>query len=206
MGRWALYVVGRCRAHGCHGGACAGLGRVAVWVALAAAASAVEPWQARYRGEDAQGPTVLALWQFLPGAETQGLLGAGHNLTLRGRSQMVSGGRFGSCLESFATDTGNGVVVSNSVGLTPQGAFTIELWVRAKPTLDRQNEATLLDKMYVDYRHSNAAVEGQRDYTLKLNRGGPGVTAGHRVLVAVLGFGESVARFISLPARYEPGS
>ncbi|MEE3368865.1 MAG: LamG domain-containing protein [Planctomycetota bacterium] len=206
MGRWESYAERGQRIYRWRGWAWFALGKTVVWVALAATAPAVEPWQTRYMGAEAQGPTVLALWQFLPGAEAQGLVGAGHDLSLRGRSKMVSGGRFGSCLESFAADSGNGVVVANSSRLTPSGAFTIELWIKAKPALDRLNEVTLLDKMYIDYRHSNTAVECQRDYALKLTHGGPGVSAGQRVLVAVLGFGESVARFTSSPARYESGS
>ena len=171
-------------------------------------ASAAQPWQQRYVGPQATGPRVLGLWQFLPGAEQKGALGKGHDLTLRGSSRVAGGGRFGSCLESFgASDQqqAQGAQVANSNGLTPRAAFTIEMWIKPKPELDRLEEATLLDKMYVCYRHPNPAVECQRDYVLKINRGGPGVAPSQRVLVAVLGFGNSVAKFTSLPARYEPG-
>jgi len=30
-----------------------------------------EPWEGEYAGQDAKGPQVGALWQFMPGAETE---------------------------------------------------------------------------------------------------------------------------------------
>ena len=172
-------------------------------------ASAADPWEQRYVDQEATGPAVLGLWQFLPGAEKQAAAGNGYNLTLRGSARFDPRGKFGSCLESFGAggqQQAHGVRVANSIGLTPRGAFTIEMWIKPKSELDSVEEATLLDKMYVCYKHRDPAMECQRDYALKINRAGRGSLPEYRVLVAVLGFGDGIVKFTSLPARYEPGT
>jgi len=125
-------------------------------------ASAAEPWQELYRGKEATGTGVLGLWQFLPGAENRDSGGKGYDLTLRGESRFVPEGKFGPCLESFSPgvqrDKAQGALVANSVGLTPAGTFTMEMWIKPKPELDSVTEVRLLDKMYLAYRHKVRSV------------------------------------------------
>ena len=60
-----------------------------------------EPWEAGYRGDDATGKHVLALWKFDSGGETADASGHQHELKLDW-AVIHPDGRFGCCLESFA--------------------------------------------------------------------------------------------------------
>lgn len=160
------------------------------------------PWAQFYSGEEASGPDVIALWQFLPGQETSDNSGHGHNLRLRGQSRFVTGGRFGNCLECFPStgskDTPNGAVVRNHPALSPSGPFTLELWIKPKPELAECDTAFLLDKKYLHYPRD--VPTANRDYCLYLRRTGPGKFR----LVAYLGFGNDSAEFTSHEITLEP--
>ena len=183
----------------------------AVWLCSLGCGSAgaqpveAQPWQSVYAGDDATGPSVVGLWQFEPGAETQDVSGKGHELKLRGTGAFGKDGRFGGCLESCRPgDEGklSGAEVLNSAGLSPAGAFTVEMWIKPKPEFDQDTkDAWLLDKMYVNYKHKDPKTECQRDYALTLGA----ATDGMRCLVAFLGFGDDMVRYTSRPARFEGG-
>jgi hypothetical protein len=49
-----------------------------------AADTAPQPWQQLYTGDEATGPNVIGLWQFLPGQETKDNSGRKHDLALQG--------------------------------------------------------------------------------------------------------------------------
>ncbi len=154
-----------------------------------------EPWHNAYQGDDATGQHVIALWNFDQGAETTDAAGKGFDLQLKG-AQFNAEGRFGGCLESFRgwpdEDSKHGVEVKNSPALTPQGAFTIEMWLKAKPELEEYPDAFLIDKKYVaptDYQIILAAAD----------------QAGKRRLRTVLGYGADSATYASDPATYEVG-
>ncbi len=155
-----------------------------------------EPWEAQYAGRDASGPHVVALWQFAPGAETADASGHGHTLTFHG-AQPHAAGRFGGALESSrgwpAEDKRHAAVAKNHPSLSPQGAFTLEMWIQPKPELNVDYpQAFLLDKKYVahdDYQLILEAPDKQ----------------GARVLHAVLGFGDGSSGYFSRPVRFEPG-
>ena len=155
----------------------------------------VEDWRHAYRGEDATGPHVIALWQFEPGAELKDASGKGHDLTLRGARSSAEG-RFGGGLESFRgwpdKDESHCAVAANDRALSPTGAFTIELWLCPKPELEGCATAFLLDKMYGDKTDYQLVLTGTEKNPLKRLR-------------ANLGFGDAVVSFTSDPARYEPG-
>lgn len=160
------------------------------------------PWTQLYTGEEASGPHVIALWQFLPGQETSDNSGHGHNLRLRGRSRFVPAGMFGHCLECFPSagnkDTPNGAVAKNHPALSPSGAFTLELWIKPKPELAECDTAFLLDKKYLHYPRD--VPTANRDYCLYLRRSGPEKFR----LVAYLGFGNDSAEFTSREVTLEP--
>lgn len=100
------------------------------------------PWQKLYTGAEATGENVIALWQFQPGQETRDASGNGHDLTLRGESRFVAEGPLGGCLESvlagLENDKPQGASAKNHPRLSPAGAFTLELWIKAKPELARR--------------------------------------------------------------------
>ncbi len=173
------------------------------WAMGAAAAAAAwagdpmcEPWREPYTGAHATGAHVMALWTFSAGSELKDASPNGHDLKLQG-AVISTNGLFGRCLESFrgfpSEDRKHAAVAANAPSLSPSGAFTLELWIRAKPDLEGYGEAFLFDKKYA----------GHTDYQLTL---GAADKAGQRRLIARLGFGEDSATFTSDPARYETGA
>lgn len=168
-----------------------------------ALADDVPPWRRLYTGDEATGKHVIALWQFLQGQETKDNSGNGHDITLRGQSRFVPDGLFGNCLETFPADRENdrpqGAVVKNHPDLSPMGAFTLELWIKPKPELNRSTNAFLLDKKY--YPYPSELPQANRDYCLYLRR-----TGEHRYrIVAYLGYGKDSAEYASDEVNLEPG-
>jgi len=159
--------------------------------------SSGKPWDTLYTGEEATGEHVLGLWQFLPGQETKDNSGKGHELKLRGNSRFAAGGKFGNCLESFPADRENdrphGAVVKNSPLLSPSGAFTLEMWICAKPEVERTSLAFLLDKKY--YHYESPLPQANWDYCWYIRR----VRPGQFQMVANLGFGKDSETFASRP-------
>ncbi len=156
-----------------------------------------EPWSAEYAGDDATGDHVIGLWQFNASAETADASKHGHAATLQD-AKIHAEGRFGSCLECFpgwpVEDKGHRAQVPNAPALSPNGAFTLEMWIKPKEQLnDTYPESFLLDKKYVAHD----------DYQLVL---GPAAKNGERRLHANLGFGNDSQTYYSQPARFEPGS
>ncbi len=106
--------------------------------------------------------------------------GRGHTGTLRG-GKISPDGRFGACLETFrgwpVEDKEHRALIENRPDLSPQGPFTLELWIKPKPELNADYpNAFLLDKKYVAHA----------DYQLVL---GPPDAAGPGSLRVDLGFG-----------------
>ncbi len=161
------------------------------------------PWQQEYRGADAKGDSVVALWQFNAGAEAADASGRGHTLKLRGQSRFVPDGRFGGALETFPADVKNdhaqGAETPSVPDLTPPGAFTIDMWIRPKPELAEQSTAFLLDKKY--YHYAKDLPRANWDYCLYLRRA-PG---GRRRLVAYLGYGTDSSEYTSEPFELPAG-
>jgi hypothetical protein len=155
--------------------------------------SLTQPFESAYTGNDATGSHVIALWQFMPGKETEDGSGHGHELQVKG-AEFDEQGRFDSCLESFRgwpdTDEKHGVVVKNHGTLTPKGAFTIEMWLKPKADLDGYPESFLIDKKYV----------ADTDYQLTLS---PADKTGKRNLRLRLGFGSESEVFTSESIIYD---
>ena len=112
-----------------------------------------EPWDSSYQGEDAEGKHVLGLWQFEPDAPAADSSSHGHQGTLED-AKPCEKGRFGACLECFpghpVEDKRHRLLVKNDPSLSPRGAFTLEMWLMAKPELDEKYpSAFLIDKKYV---------------------------------------------------------
>ncbi len=145
---------------------------------------------------------VIANWPFDPGQEARDASGHGYDLQLRGESRFVPGGREGSCLESHEAHSGNdvavGAMVTRSEGLTPEGAFTIELWMKPKPQFNSQARMTLLDKMYIN--SATPREDANRDYQLSVSRVGD-----YKVRFnALLGFDSEYVSFTSSECELSP--
>jgi len=164
-----------------------------------------QSWQAPYSGDDASGDRVMALWKFdEAGPKIKDHSGRGLELTFRGRSRIVAGGKFGPCLECFASGGDNDVKEGastrfNPKGLSPAGAFTIEMWIKPKPELAGRKRAFLLDKKYFYYAKDLA--KANTEYCLYLSQAGKT----QRRFIAVLGFGKDSAQFGSDAVALEPG-
>ena len=160
------------------------------------------PWGTLYTGDECNGDQVIALWQFRPGLETIDNSGNGHDLTLRGESAFVPGGVFGSCLESVTADVkndkGQGVLCKNHPDLSPEGAFTLEAWYKAKPEMADHPTSFLIDKKY--YHYAKDIARANWDYCLYLSR-----RAGRKYrIVAYLGYGKDSATYSSKELPFVP--
>lgn len=161
------------------------------------------PWRRPYTGGEATGDGVIALWHFDARAEAEDSSGNGHKLALRGQTRFAPHGRFGGCLESFPagpeSDRPQGALVRNHPDLSPPGAFTLEMWLKAKPEMDQYSEAFLLDKKY--YHYPKDLPQANWDYCLFMRRAG----LNRWRLIAFLGFGRDSAAFSSRVVTIELG-
>jgi hypothetical protein len=164
-----------------------------LFTGIAVAAPLSETWQTGYTGKDASGPQVLGYWRFDHGAELADSSGKGHTLTLAG-AKLAAGGKSGGALESFpgwpVEDKRHAAFAASKPTLSPKGAFTLELWLKAGADLTPDLNPVLVDKKYA----------AQTDYQLRLSTGDRG---GARRLQVSLGFGEESANFVSDP--FTPG-
>lgn len=173
----------------------------AAWLAVCATAVVAQgplaqPWQAAYAGADSNGPRVIGHWQFEAGEITKdsgprGLGGKPDGVVT------VANGKFGGGIESFpgwpVDDKHHALVVANHPSLTPQGAFTAEMWLQAKPELAEASLAYLLDKKYASHT----------DYQWLL---GVPEKSGARRIIVNLGFGADSESFSTEPIEFAPGA
>ncbi len=163
-----------------------------------------EPWNRLYTGEDATGPRVIALWQFLPGKEAEDSSGNGRTLALRGTSRFLPDGVVGGALEAFPggadNDRPQGAMVKSQPDLSPSGAFTLEMWIKPKAEIADYPTVFLIDKKY--YHYAKDLPQANWDYCLYLVRLGNGKHA----LTASLGFGEDSVWAKSEPVTFEIGT
>src|SRR5690606_30968570 len=142
---------------------------------------------------DATGPHVLGYWPFSSNAETKDASGRGNDLTLAG-AQWSAEGKFGGALRSFpgwpVQDDRHGAYAASKPGLSPKGAFTLEMWIKPGSDLTDNLSPVLIDKKYV----------ADTDYQLRLSAANRG---GQRRLQASLGFGDDSETFFS--ELFEPG-
>lgn len=167
---------------------------------LLGSTQAAQQWLAAY--PDGADGEVVALWHFdadKPGEDASGL---GHHLKLRGEeSRFVEKGRFGGGLEIgglASDDTRQGASTPSSDDLSPQGPFTVELWIAPSSALQDAPIAFLIDKKY--YHAPDGTRKTNNDYLLLLRRVGK-----EWAIEAHLGFGESSERLSSSPQNLRAG-
>ncbi len=155
-----------------------------------------EPWQQPYRDGDATGAHVIGYWPFDSTQPTADKSGHGHDGVLEGAT-VASDGKFDACLHSArgwpVSDTRHRLRVPNDTRLSPKGAFALEMWINADPTIADYSESFLLDKKYV----------ADTDYQLILGRA---EKDGTRALRANLGFGNRSVTWYSTPLHLAPGT
>lgn len=154
------------------------------------------PYESMYIGEEATGDHVLGLWQFDGETPLSDVSGKGHDGMMNG-AKLVESGRFGGALQSGRgwpdIDQPHQVMVANSPALTPQGAFTIEMWVQPSAEMTGyENHPTLMDKKYV----------ADTDYQFYLSRETKPDT---RRLEMTLGFGSDSQLYSSEYRDFLPG-
>ena len=153
-----------------------------------------ERWQTAYSGTDSNGTHVIGHWRFDADAVTKD--SGPHALTGRlDGAVAVDAGRFGGAIESFpgwpVEDKHHALVVSNHPALSPQGAFTVEMWIRPKPEFAETAGVYLLDKKYASHN----------DYQWRLSPANP---AGARFMTVHLGFGTDSDSFWSDRIQFSP--
>ncbi len=157
-----------------------------------------QPWQQAYKGPDAKGDHVIALWSFDGKAAQE--LAVIEDDSGRGLLGKLSGGKinakgkFGKCLESFAgwpvIDERHAVMVKNHPSLSPEGAFTVEMWISPGEKMEGYSGAVLLDKKYVS----------DTDYKLSFGRSKEGSM---KILRLDLGFGSRSVTWQSKRVKME---
>lgn len=132
-----------------------------------AAGPLADGWQREYTAEEAKAAHVVALWQFSTGKELEDSSGHGHALELFG-AKTIADGRFGGGLQSFpgwpVEDKRHAAVAKAHPSLSPDGAFTIDLWMKPAADLPKGGNGHLLCKKYVshhDYQLSISPLQGQ---------------------------------------------
>ena len=164
------------------------------WAASAAEPRA-QPWKAAYKGSDVSGKNVIGHWSF-DAADATLDSGPGKLPGKLDGAVAVKAGRFGGGLESFpgfpSSDKHHGLVVAAHPSLSPQAAFSAEMWVQAKPELATASQAYLLDKKYslhTDFQWLLAAPE----------------KSGTRRMLVNLGFGGDTETFATEPIPFPAG-
>ena len=139
-----------------------------------------ETWETGYAKDDASGAHVLGYWNFDGDSVLKDRSNKGNDLIEHGAKTGLAG-KFGQGMESFpgipVEDKSHGLRTANKpAGLSPRGAFTLEMWIRPKPTFTPKLRCYLLDKKYVDHT----------DYQWQLSEADK---AGSRRMSVTLGFG-----------------
>ncbi len=160
---------------------------------LSMAAALQESWETGYTGNDATGKHVLGYWKFDAEAELKDSSGKGHDLVASG-ALLKAEGRFGSGIESATGAAKAHSVQTPGKGLTPAGAFTLEMWIKPKPDFATTGRCYLLDKRYVPTNHS--------DYAWQIMEAD---AAGARRMALSLGFGANSETFHSEPVKLAVG-
>ncbi|NLF62425.1 MAG: LamG domain-containing protein [Lentisphaerae bacterium] len=143
------------------------------------------PWQKEYKPDD----STIALWQFNMGEELQDSSGNGCHLAIRGSAAPTPDGKFGVGLlcrhhEGDQLKPSSALAADADI-LSPDGAFTVELWAKPSSDLFKQPQAFLVDKKYFHYASDRKDANSDYGFYLQQNSRQPD----QYQLVATLGFG-----------------
>ncbi|MCK5804083.1 MAG: hypothetical protein KAI66_14705 [Lentisphaeria bacterium] len=146
-----------------------------VWV-LALWSSAAEPgrkqgWEEPYTGEEVTGEHVVAFWRFDGPKPLEDV--SGKALKLRGESRIVKEGRFGGGLKCTASppEKPDGArVVQRVPALTPQGAFSVEMWFNPAEDFAKHKMHFLIDSKF--YHYAKDIPQANAGFMFMLNASG----------------------------------
>lgn len=167
-------------------------------VTRASQAQVIVPYAAdgNYQGAAKLGD--LAEWKFdgkLPGND---LSGEGHTLTLRGADSRFEEGALVIQEKLEPGDKRAGAVTPNKPDLTPEGAFTLEVWFSPDAPFFEKDVSFLVDKKY--FHGATTHPRSNWDYLLLLRKRGEKF-----ILDARLGFGKDTSVAQSSPQTLEVG-
>lgn len=170
---------------------------------------AEQPWQQKYEGDEATGEHVVALWSFdgdVPLVDVTETF----KLSLRGKSRIAEDGKFGGCLESFRTikpagapkgDPNGAMLVTKKPGaITPEGPFTVEMWIKTKDEIAKTGNVRLVDAKYVFYKHKHPRMNAGFGLELQRRKGNDTFRA-----IVGLGFGEESESLSTDTFTIKPG-
>lgn len=140
----------------------------------------------------------IAHWKFDSAQPGTDISGKGHTLTLRGKDSRFVDGALLVEEKEEPGDKRAGAVIASKPGLSPAGAFTMEVWFSPTAALAEKSHSFLLDKKYI--HTSSDKSNANQDYMLMLRKSG----AQFRFEVQ-LGFGSSSEVIRSEPQTLEAG-
>jgi hypothetical protein len=140
----------------------------------------------------------MAHWKFDSAQPGTDISGKGHALTLRGKDSRFVDGALVVEEKEEPGDKRAGAAMANKPGLSPAGAFTMEVWFSPSADISKKSHSFLLDKKYI--HTSSDKPNANQDYLLLLRKSG----AQFRFEVQ-LGFGSSSEIIRSEPQTLEAG-
>ena len=162
-------------------------------------------WEKELSGDQSGNPDIIALWKFEKDGPAEDSSGNQHTLLLRGSdTHFVQTGKFGGGLEireeNDPGDKASGAVLENVPELTPEGAFTMEMWIRPSEQLSTKDRAYLVDNKYLV---GDTAPTANRGFKIFLRRSGE--PDKHRYYVSVnLGLADGTAGMAAGPLELLP--
>jgi hypothetical protein len=103
----------------------------------------MESWQEKYRGYNATGSHVVALWSF-DNKKNRGYDESGHGNSASSTSYNISeSGKFGNSLK-VDNQMLQPFVVKHNRSLTPSSDFSIEMWINPEKSLQKNKEEIIL--------------------------------------------------------------
>lgn len=123
---------------------------------LAAHALAAPGGEKGYSQDQASGNDVIAFWNFDGEDGKKDASGNGFDLSLLGKTRIEPKGKFGACLECFPSgaqleDEPQGAQVEKNDALSPQGPFTVEMWISPRDDAMQRRVMMLFDNKYYFY-------------------------------------------------------
>lgn len=112
----------------------------------------------------------IAQWKFDSAQPEKDLSGNGHDLTLRGKDTRFEKGALVVEEKQEPGDKRVGALTAKKTGLSPKGAFSLEVWFALDEAFLDKTSGYLLDKKYI--LGTSDRPTGNRDYFLKLRREG----------------------------------
>ncbi|MDD4099100.1 MAG: LamG domain-containing protein, partial [Lentisphaeria bacterium] len=144
------------------------------------------PWQKEYKADS----STIGLWHFNQGQELQDSSNNGCHLTIKGSAATVPDGKFGGALQGRHHEGDqlktSAAIANDADVLSPDGPFTVELWVKPAADFFKQKQVFLVDKKYFHYASDRQDANWDYGFYLQQNTR----ETDQYQLTATLGFGQ----------------